>query len=286
MKKHTYLRLFRLVAALVSMAVAQSSFFSGSKFIFSSHMAGHVILPLITAPFFVLAMRERPEASYGLAIRPLPLAFRHALAELDPWVSGILWFCAGTDHYQRPDDLGHSRLPPASPSPFLPPFRQSPPRRHPVLLAAGGTLQGPSSVRSRILALSDFCLGRRHLAYLSHRVCQPGALCRGGDTYFPSGSAACGSHPLDSRLPHLPGAAPSSSCGNGWAASCGSIMNSIGATSAVASGRPTAMNRSRTGTDEFVLGAGLLFLTIRHNRSDRDLPSDCDRLLPTPSDLP
>ena len=90
MKKHTYLRLFCLVAALVSMAVAQFSFFSGSKFIFSAHMAGHVILLLITAPFFVLAMRERPEARGGLAF-----GLSRWLSAM-PWLNwilgiGILW---------------------------------------------------------------------------------------------------------------------------------------------------------------------------------------------------
>jgi len=91
MKKHTYLRLFFLASALVSMALAQFSFFSGSKFIFSSHMAGHVILLLITAPFSVLAMRERPEAKGGLAFRT------SRLLSTMPWMSwiigvGILWF--------------------------------------------------------------------------------------------------------------------------------------------------------------------------------------------------
>src|SRR5580693_3709140 len=90
MKKFTYLRLFFLVAALISMALAQFSFFSGSKFVFSSHIAGHVILLLIAAPFFVLAMRERPEAKGGLAFR-----ISRRLSAM-PWMSwiiglGILW---------------------------------------------------------------------------------------------------------------------------------------------------------------------------------------------------
>ncbi|HLI92415.1 MAG TPA: cytochrome c oxidase assembly protein [Puia sp.] len=90
MKKHTYLRLFFLAAALVSMALAQFSFFSGSKFIFSSHLAGHVTLLLITAPFSVLAMRERPEAKGGLAF-----GLSRWLSAM-PWLNwilgiGILW---------------------------------------------------------------------------------------------------------------------------------------------------------------------------------------------------
>jgi putative membrane protein len=90
MKKHTYLRIFSLMAALVSMALAQFSFFSGSKFIFPSHIAGHVTLLLITAPFSVLAMRERPEAMGGLAF-----GLSRWLSAM-PWLNwilgiGILW---------------------------------------------------------------------------------------------------------------------------------------------------------------------------------------------------
>jgi putative membrane protein len=90
MKKFTYLRLFFLVAALVSMALAQFSFFSGSKFIFSSHIAGHITLLLIAAPFSVLAMRERPEAMGGLAF-----GLSRRLSAM-PWLNwilgiGILW---------------------------------------------------------------------------------------------------------------------------------------------------------------------------------------------------
>jgi putative membrane protein len=90
MKKHTYLRIFSLMAALVSMALAQFSFFSGSKFVFSSHIAGHVTLLLITAPFSVLAMRERPEAMGGLAF-----GLSRWLSAM-PWLNwilgiGILW---------------------------------------------------------------------------------------------------------------------------------------------------------------------------------------------------
>ena len=79
MKKHTYLRLFFLSAALSSMALAQFSFFSGGKFIFSSHMFGHVILLLIAAPFALFAMRERPEAKGGLAFG------------LSRWLSAMPW---------------------------------------------------------------------------------------------------------------------------------------------------------------------------------------------------
>ena len=61
------------------MALAQFSFFSGSKYIFSSHLAGHVTLLLITAPFSVLAMRERPEAKGGLAF------------SLSRWLSAMPW---------------------------------------------------------------------------------------------------------------------------------------------------------------------------------------------------
>jgi len=90
MKKHTYLRLFCLVSGLAGMALAQFSFFSESKFVFSSHMAGHVILLLIAAPFFVLAMRERPEAKGGLAFR-----ISRRLSAM-PWLNwiigvGVLW---------------------------------------------------------------------------------------------------------------------------------------------------------------------------------------------------
>jgi putative membrane protein len=90
MKKHTYLRLFFLVAALLSMTLAQFSFFGGNKFIFSSHIAGHVILLLIAAPFSVLAMRERPEAMGGLAF-----GLSRRLSAM-PWLNwilgiGILW---------------------------------------------------------------------------------------------------------------------------------------------------------------------------------------------------
>jgi putative membrane protein len=90
MKKHTYLRILSLMAALVSMALAQFSFFSGSKFIFPSHIAGHVTLLLITAPFSVLAMRERPEAMGGLAF-----GLSRWLSAM-PWLNwilgiGILW---------------------------------------------------------------------------------------------------------------------------------------------------------------------------------------------------
>ncbi|HXD77786.1 MAG TPA: cytochrome c oxidase assembly protein [Puia sp.] len=90
MKKHTYLRLFFLAAALVSMALAQFSFFSGGKFIFSSHLAGHITLLLITAPFSVLAMRERPEAKGGFAF-----GLSRWLSAM-PWLNwiigiGILW---------------------------------------------------------------------------------------------------------------------------------------------------------------------------------------------------
>ncbi|HEV3414596.1 MAG TPA: cytochrome c oxidase assembly protein [Puia sp.] len=90
MKKHTYLRLIFLAAALISMALAQYSFFSGGKFIFTSHMFGHVILLLIAAPFFVLAMRERPEAMGGLAF-----GLSRWLSAM-PWLNwilgiGILW---------------------------------------------------------------------------------------------------------------------------------------------------------------------------------------------------
>jgi cytochrome c oxidase assembly factor CtaG len=90
MKKYTYLRLFFLVSALVGMALAQFSFFSGSKFIFSSHMAGHVILLLITAPFSVLAMRERPEAKGGFAFRISRLL---SATPFMNWIIGvgILW---------------------------------------------------------------------------------------------------------------------------------------------------------------------------------------------------
>jgi putative membrane protein len=84
MKKHTYLRLFFLSAALFSMALAQFSFFSGSKFVFSSHMFGHAILLLVAAPFFVLAMRERPEAMGGLA-----LGLSRFLSAM-PWLNWIL----------------------------------------------------------------------------------------------------------------------------------------------------------------------------------------------------
>jgi putative membrane protein len=90
MKKHTYLRLFFLVAALFSMALAQFSFFSGGKYILSAHMFGHVILLLIAAPFSVLAMRERPEARGGLAF-----GLSRWLSAM-PWLNwilgiGILW---------------------------------------------------------------------------------------------------------------------------------------------------------------------------------------------------
>ena len=90
MKKFTYLRLFFLVAALISMALAQFSFFSGSKFIFSSHIAGHITLLLIAAPFSVLAMRERPEAMGGLAFG------LSRWLSATPWLNwilgiGILW---------------------------------------------------------------------------------------------------------------------------------------------------------------------------------------------------
>jgi putative membrane protein len=90
MKKHTYLRLFFLASALISMALAQFSFFSGSKFIFSSHIAGHITLLLIAAPFSVLAMRERPEAMGGLAF-----GLSRWLSAM-PWLNwilgiGILW---------------------------------------------------------------------------------------------------------------------------------------------------------------------------------------------------
>ncbi len=67
------------------------SFFSGSKFVFSSHMAGHVILLLMTwPPLSVLAMRERPEASGGLAF-----VLSRWLSAM-PWLNwivgiGILW---------------------------------------------------------------------------------------------------------------------------------------------------------------------------------------------------
>lgn len=90
MKKHTYLRLFFLATALVSMALAQFSFFSGSRFIFSSHIAGHITLLLIAAPFSVLAMRERPEAMGGFAF-----GLSRWLSAM-PWLNwilgiGILW---------------------------------------------------------------------------------------------------------------------------------------------------------------------------------------------------
>jgi putative membrane protein len=90
MKKQTYLRLFFLAVALISMALAQFSFFSGSRFIFSSHIAGHITLLLIAAPFSVLAMRERPEAMGGLAF-----GLSRWLSAM-PWVNwilgiGILW---------------------------------------------------------------------------------------------------------------------------------------------------------------------------------------------------
>src|SRR5579863_179232 len=90
MKKQAYLRLFFLAVALISMALAQFSFFSGSRFIFSSHIAGHITLLLIAAPFSVLAMRERPEAMGGLAF-----GLSRWLSAM-PWVNwilgiGILW---------------------------------------------------------------------------------------------------------------------------------------------------------------------------------------------------
>jgi putative membrane protein len=90
MKKQTYLRLFFLAVALISMALAQFSFFSGSRFIFSSHIAGHITLLLIAAPFSVLAMRERPEARGGFAF-----GLSRWLSAM-PWVNwvlgiGILW---------------------------------------------------------------------------------------------------------------------------------------------------------------------------------------------------
>jgi putative membrane protein len=90
MKKHTYIRLFFLAVALVSMALAQFSFFSGSKFIFGSHIAGHITLLLIAAPFSVLAMRERPEARGGFAF-----GLSRWLSAM-PWLNwilgiGILW---------------------------------------------------------------------------------------------------------------------------------------------------------------------------------------------------
>ncbi len=66
------------------MALAQFSFFSGSKFVLSSHILGHAILLLIAAPFSVLAMRERPEAVGGLAF-----GLSRRLSAM-PWLNWIL----------------------------------------------------------------------------------------------------------------------------------------------------------------------------------------------------
>jgi hypothetical protein len=90
MKKHTYHRLLFLGAAIFSMAVAEVSFFPGILPVFSSHMAGHIILLLIAAPLAVLAMAEKPEAVGGLAF-----SISRRLATI-PWTNwivgvGILW---------------------------------------------------------------------------------------------------------------------------------------------------------------------------------------------------
>lgn len=90
MKKHTYHRLFYLTGALVSMAIAESSFFPATKYVFSSLTAGHIILLLISAPLSVLAMRERPEAKGGLAFH-----ISRRLSAM-PWINwligvGVLW---------------------------------------------------------------------------------------------------------------------------------------------------------------------------------------------------
>lgn len=90
MKKHTYHRLLFLGAAIITMAVAEVSFFPGILPVFSSHMAGHILLLLIAAPLAVLAMAEKPEAVGGLAF-----SISRRLATI-PWMNwvigvGILW---------------------------------------------------------------------------------------------------------------------------------------------------------------------------------------------------
>ena len=90
MKKHTYHRLVFLATAIVSMAVAEISFFPNGRPVFSSHMAGHIILLLVAAPLAVLAMAERPEAAGGLAYN-----ISRRLATV-PWMNwaigvGIMW---------------------------------------------------------------------------------------------------------------------------------------------------------------------------------------------------
>ena len=218
MKKHTYLRLFFLVAALVSMALAQFSFFSGSKFIFSSHIAGHITLLLIAAPFSVLAMRERPEAMGGLAF-----GLSRWLSAM-PWLNwilgiGILWVWqvpAIFNALMTWDGPGfHRHL-------HLLSFLHSG-----SLLLAGilfcwplaGPYQVPPAVRTRIPAISYHALGRHHPAGLHSLYSPPQDFMAASalpishrDQLFAAGS------PLDSRLASSTWAAPSTSCANGWAA--------------------------------------------------------------------
>ncbi len=59
MKTQTTSRLLYLAGALVSLALAEIPFFGEKTHLFSAHMVQHILLLLITAPLFVLALGER-----------------------------------------------------------------------------------------------------------------------------------------------------------------------------------------------------------------------------------
>jgi putative membrane protein len=60
MKTHTTYRYLYLAGALISLALAEIPFFGGKGHLFSGHMVRHILLLLITAPLFALALGERP----------------------------------------------------------------------------------------------------------------------------------------------------------------------------------------------------------------------------------
>jgi putative membrane protein len=88
MKTQTTNRVFYLAAALISLALAEVPLFQGKGYLFSAHMVTHILLLLITAPLFVLALGQRPAGGRANAVSRQLSAI--------PWLNwlagvGIMW---------------------------------------------------------------------------------------------------------------------------------------------------------------------------------------------------
>lgn len=94
MKTQTTSRLLYLAGALLSLALAEIPFFGEKNHLFSAHMVRHILLLLITAPLFVLALGERPAGG-----RSNELSRRLAAIPWLNWLAGVgimwLWHIPG-----------------------------------------------------------------------------------------------------------------------------------------------------------------------------------------------